>query len=173
MSVMLVAAILDDPLGIVLAVGVLVSASSAVVYFTSRPTRGTKAKAPSRTASGVAPGEIMSASVALARAQAAALERSAASASAEGYRLTGLRPARSAQQIGAPPTQQATSPASVDERAGGQAADRADGDDSDRDGVTAQARAIAFHIAETDPQRMAEVIRTWIRQDKARAEEAR
>jgi hypothetical protein len=178
MSVMLVAAIIDDPLGIVLAIGVLVSASSAVVYFTGRPTRDGRAKPPTRPAARVAPGEIMSASSALARAQAAALERSAAS---DGYKLTGVRAARPPLQIAALaglPVLRSTPPTSRDEPAGGQPAPRADGDGSERDVVTAQSRAIAFHIAETDPQRMAEVIRTWIRQDviqqdRARADETR
>jgi hypothetical protein len=189
MSVMLVAAITDDPLGIVLAVGVLVSASSAVVYFTGRSTnRSHKRAAPTEPQTpAVAPREIMSASSALARAQAAALERSTAAASAEGYRLTGVRPVRAREappeypqrvERAAPQAARASGQAAGGQAAGGQAAGgqavrRADRDGSDRDVVTAQARAIAFHIAENDPQRMAEVIRTWIRQDLEREHDSR
>lgn len=170
MSVMLVAAITDDPLGIVLAVGVLVSASSAVVYFTGRSAnRSHRRVAPATPA--VAPREIMSASAALARAQAAALERSTAAASAEGYRLSGVRPVR--QREASPDYPQRVdraAPQAVrpEGQVAGQMVRRADRDGLDRDAATAQARAIAFHIAENDPQRMAEVIRTWIRQDMER-----
>lgn len=167
MSTMLLAALTDDPLGIVLAIGVLVSASSAVVYFTGR---SSKRVTPSKP---VAPGEIMSASSTLARAQAAARERSTATASAEGYRLTGVRPVRPSRD--APPEypQRIERPTPQAVRVGGQTTWRADRDESDREAVTAQASAIAFHIAENDPQRMAEVIRTWIRQDREREHDSR
>ena len=167
---MLVAAIIDDPLGIVLAIGVLVSASSAVVYFAGRPTRRTVTQPTARVG---ARSEIVSASSALARAQAAALERSTAAASAEGYRLSGVRPARPSQQIALLPGPRTDRARMPPDAAGGQSTTRSDGDGSDRDVATAQARAIAFHIAETDPQRMAEVIRTWIQQDGDRLGGAR
>ncbi len=47
----------------------------------------------------------------------------------------------------------------------GQIIDITDGHDPDRDRAVDEAIALALQVAETDPQRIAEVIRAWIRAD--------
>lgn len=51
----------------------------------------------------------------------------------------------------------------------GQIIDVTDGHDPDRDHAVDDAIALALHVAETDPQRIAEVIRAWIRADLSKS----
>jgi flagellar biosynthesis/type III secretory pathway M-ring protein FliF/YscJ len=53
----------------------------------------------------------------------------------------------------------------------GQIIDVSDGHDPDRDRAVDDAIALAVRVAETDPQRIAEVIRAWIRADLTSSEQ--
>ena len=157
----MIASIIDDPVQLVLAVGVVASIVSAMAYVSGRTTarsktggRAAKGKpSPAVGAPARSPLDAVTASSALFRANAAARARSSATVpkpAPRGYTLEHVRPLPVAR---------------VD---AGQKPLAADGPEQDRVEATQLASAIAFHIAEHDPQRMAEVITQWIRSDQKR-----
>jgi hypothetical protein len=128
-----------DLIPFALAVGFVIWATSALAVMNSRSRSRRSQKAPT-TAVGV-----VSTSAILARASAVAREQ--ASRSTAGYHLDSVRPAGVRGQIVRAP-----------DSGGGR----------DRDERRAWADAIVVHMAENDPQRMAEVITEWIRTDTNR-----
>jgi len=130
----MIAAVHVDLVRVLLVVGVVVSSGCACALLAGRAARR---RATSRV---IRPAlEIGSTSSILARANATATERSAAS-----------RP-RSSADAGRPAI------------AAGQNRQRVDRSADERERIGSVAAEIALHIAENDPKRMAEVITQWIR----------
>lgn len=132
----MVASLLEDPLRLLLAVGVVVSCTSLTVMIAGRARRADPAP-PTR-----APAlELVTPSSVLARAEASA--RARRSAAGLPHPFAQLRAMHPGGQLDADP----------------------DGVEKDCVGLPAPAVEIVLHVAENDPQRMAEVITQWIRDD--------
>jgi hypothetical protein len=132
---MTIVAIEIDPISLLLVVGMMLCAGVALALATGRAQRQSERQRPPQTSI-----EIGSPAAILARADAAARQRSTG-ARPGGIRLQSVRPVE----------------------ATGHLFGAADDPLPDRTERRAELTALAFHIAENDPKRMAEVITTWIR----------
>lgn len=129
-----------DLLTFVLGTGLLVlvvSTTVMVMGMTSDPRRRRSRRG---TPAALTPSAAQAIALARKRADAARAELAAAPVGAAAGALGGVRPT-------------------------GQIIDLTDDHDSDRERAIDDAIALAVHVAETDPQRIAEVIRAWIRAD--------
>lgn len=133
----MIGSILDDPLRLLLVVGVITCCTSLIAMITGRARRAEPAP-PSR-ASAL---ELVTPSSVLARAEASARARRSAAGLAHPF----------AHILALPPA--------------GQSAEVVDDPRQDRVALPAPAAEIVIHVAENDPQRMAEVITQWIRDDQ-------
>jgi len=129
-----------DPISLLLVLGMVLSAGVAIALATSRADRQyprDRAQLPSV--------DITSPASILARADAAARKRSVGSRPQAGLRLQDVRAVE----------------------ATGHLVGEADDSNPDRTIRRAELTALAFHIAENDPKRMAEVITEWIRTNES------
>jgi len=136
---MMLVAIEVDPLSLLLVVGMMLCAGVAIALATGRAERQRDRQRAPQAAIGIgSPASI------LARANAAAHQQSTR-AGTGGIRLQSVR---AVEATGHPHPE-------------------TDGSQADRTERRAELTALAFHIAENDPQRMAEVITTWIRTNES------
>lgn len=138
-----------DPISFVLVASMMLSAGVALALATGRSQRLQQRQRP-----GLPSVDITSPASILARADAAARQRSA------GHQPDGVRPAGSR-----PAGLRLHGVRAVE--ATGHVVGEADLPNPDRTERRRELTALAFHIAENDPQRMAEVITEWIRTNES------
>ncbi|MCU1367711.1 MAG: hypothetical protein JWL72_2165 [Ilumatobacteraceae bacterium] len=131
-------AIIDDPALVALVIGIVATLVSVIAIVGGLTSKRDPHPAPPLTATNAS----VSSAAVLARASAAA-RQNAALAGRPGYTLQTVR---------------AVSP-------DGQADPVPDGDTRSRAEARAKASAIVLHVAQHDPERMAEVIKAWMRID--------
>lgn len=133
----MIGSILDDPARLLLVVGVITCCFSLIVMITGR---GRRVESPAQARASAF--ELVTPSSVLARAEASARARRSAAGLAHPF----------AHMLALPPA--------------GQSAEVVDDPGEDCVALPAPAAEIMIHVAENDPQRMAEVIIQWIKDDE-------